>query len=95
MIDLDDFEKQKEMGPLVKFTKSVMTPMPGENEENNVTCYKFKDYLIRVHKVSTTGWSVTLFEGDEQEIAEHKGYFDAESEAHMTAQEMVEGRLLE
>jgi len=95
-VTIDNFDEAGEFGPVTKFERTVKTPMPANpdgsgytTEENRQVVYSIGEYLIKVSKVSTRGWSVTRYEGEDIDKMD-TGYLEDEDNAHAVAREMVE-----
>lgn len=92
-MEINDFDKVSEFGPVSKWEKIVDTPMEGADgyttEENRQVCYLVGNHVFKVSKVSNRGWTVTHYkEGELKDM--HMEYEDGASEAHTIARSMVE-----
>lgn len=88
--DISEFEEVGDFGPVSKMERTVKTPMPnGETEENRMVLYVAGEHVFKVSKVSTRGWTVTHYKAGELEGMQ-SGYEDTASKAHLNARTMVE-----
>ena len=87
----DDFETVATKEPLAKMQRTVKTPMPSaETEENTITRYVVEGKgNVKVSKISHLGWNVRLYGHDEAHKLNPDERFDTEQEAHEEAKELV------
>ncbi|AGM11495.1 hypothetical protein M199_gp171 [Halogranum tailed virus 1] len=93
-INLDDYDKAAEFGPVTKFEQTVRTPgWPDDEAECRKVMYEAGHYF-KVARISTLGWGVTEYNENGRPIrrssSENLGYFDNEEDAHAQAREWVE-----
>lgn len=90
-VTVSDFEKVDEFGPVEKLQREVRTPVKNGVEANRMVLYRAGGYVVKVAKVSTYGWGVTLYEEGE-DLPENRcnRYFDEEGSAHQRAREYIE-----